>query len=365
MVSSNPKVAIVGLNVGINGHLPAFRTEGWDVVAMCATTKDKVESIAKENNVPGAYVNTNYDDMLKIPALDAVVVASPSMSHVDLTLRALQAGKHVLVEKSFAPNAAESEKMRAAAAKSDRTTMIAEAYRFASSHAYAKELINQGYIGNLKMLNITLFQGPTERPEPAQPRLHWRSNKATGGGFSQGPASTFFDSVIDWFGAVKSVRGTVYAQFPGGKQPDGTVADSDDALTAHFVMENGGWGTFTVAGGIPFGRGATWDIMGTEGSLRVSQVGLLPIGTDTVSGGRFDDGPEFKQLEIPDRLREKITETSPKVEPYHAYQAVVRKFTEGIQNGTSPAPNFEDADQLQRITDAIKESSLAGGWVTV
>ncbi len=84
MVSSNPKVAIVGLNVGINGHLPAFRTEGWDVVAMCATTKDKVESIAKENNVPGAYVNTNYDDMLKIPALDAVVVASPSMSHVDL-----------------------------------------------------------------------------------------------------------------------------------------------------------------------------------------------------------------------------------------------------------------------------------------
>ncbi len=255
---------------------------------MCATTKDKVESIGKENNVPGAYVNTNYDDMLKIPALDAVVVASPSMSHVDLTLRALQAGKHVLVEKPFAPNAAESEKMRAAAAKSDRTTMIAEAYRFASSHAYAKELINQGYIGNLKMLNITLFQGPTERPEPAQPRLHWRSNNATGGGFSQGPASTFFDSVIDWFGAVKSVRGTVYAQFPGGKQPDGTVADSDDALTAHFVMENGGWGTFTVAGGIPFGRGATWDIMGTEGSLRVSQVGLLPIGTDTVSGGRFD-----------------------------------------------------------------------------
>lgn len=103
--------------------------------------------------------------------------------------------------------------------------MIAEAYRFASSHAYAKELINQGYIGDLKMLNITLFQGPTERPEPPQPRLHWRSNNATGGGFSQGPASTFFDSVIDWFGPVKSIRGTVYAQFPGGKQPDGSVAD--------------------------------------------------------------------------------------------------------------------------------------------
>ena len=82
---------------------------------------------------------------------------------------------------------------------------------------------------------------------------------------------------------MKSLRGTVYAQFPGGEQRDGSVADSDDALTAHFVMENGGWGTFTVAGGVPFGRGATWDIMGTEGSLRVSQVGLLPIGTETRS----------------------------------------------------------------------------------
>ena len=365
MVTSNPKVAIVGLNVGVNGHLPAFRKEGWDVVAFCATTKDKVENIAKENNVPGAYADTDYDEMLKIPGLDAVVVASPPMSHVDLTLRALQASKHVLVEKPFAPNAAESAKMRAAAAKSDRTAMIAEAYRFAPSHAYAKELIDQGYIGNLKTLNITLFQGPTTRPEPAQPRTHWRSDLTTGGGFSAGPASTFFDTVIDWFGDVKAVRGTVYSQFPDGKQPDGNPADADDAMTAHFVMANGGWGTFTVAGGIPFGQGATWDIMGTEGSLRVSQVGLLPIGTDTVFGGRFDDGPEFKQLEIPGRLRETITETSPKIEPYHAYQAVVRKFTEGIQKGTSPAPNFDDADQLRRITDAVKESGEGGGWVTI
>jgi predicted dehydrogenase len=105
--------------------------------------------------------------------------------------------------------------------------------------------------------------------------------------------------------------------------------------------------------------------MGSEGTLRLTQAGLLPISTDTVSGGRFDDGPEIKQLEIPDRLKEKVDERSPKIEAYHAYQAIVRKFAEGMRNGTSPSPNFEDAYELQRITDAIRESSEAGGWVTV
>ena len=365
MVSSNPKVAILGLGVGITGHLPAFRANGFEVVALGATDREKVDNLAKEHNVPGAYVASEYDELLKIPGLDVVVVASPPMTHVDLTLRALEAGKHVLIEKPFAPNAAEGEKMRAAAATSGKTTMTAEAYRFAPSHAYVKELIDQGYVGNLKMMVITMLQGPKVRPEPAQPRTYWRSSNQTGGGFSQGPLSTIFDSVIDWFGNVSTIRGQVYPVFPAGtKQPDGSPADADDALTANFELANGGWGSVTTAY-IPFGQGAIFDIMGSEGTIRLTQAGLLPLGTDAVFGGRFDDGDQVGKLEIPDRLREKVTDASPKMEVYHAYQAVVRKFAEGMSSGTSPAPSFEDAQHLQRITDALKESSTAGGTISI
>ena len=111
--------------------------------------------------------------------------------------------------------------------------------------------------------------------------------------------------------------------------------------------------------------GAHRDAPDRGDAWRLTQAGLLPLSTDTVSGGRFDDGPEIKQLPIPDRLRETITEQSPKIEPYHAYQAVVRAFAAGIASGTQPAPSFEDAYKLQRITDAIRESSAGGGWVAI
>lgn len=363
MVTSKPTVAIVGLNVGVNGHIPAFKKEGWDVVALGATTQEKLDKASSDHGIGATY--TDYGALLQHPGLDAVVIASPPSTHLDMSLRALDAGKHVLIEKPFALNSSDAAAIRDKAKAAGKTTMIAEAYRFAPSRAYAKELIDQGYIGKPQAMAITLFLGPRQRPEPAGPRLHWRSSNATGGGFSAGPMSTFFDAVIDWFGDVSAVQGKLYVAHPGQSQPDGSPADADESLAVQFELANGAWGSFTASVLTPFGQGATFDLMGSEGTLRITQVGLLPLGTDTVSGGRFDDGPEIKTLEIPQRFFETITDESPKPEPYHAYQAVVRAFTKGIESGTSPAPNFDDAYQLQRITDAVRESSDRGGWVKI
>jgi predicted dehydrogenase len=363
MVTSKPSVAIVGLNVGVNGHIPAFKKEGWDVLALGATTQEKLDKASADHGIAANY--TDFDRLLQHPGLDAVVIASPPSTHLDMTLKALDAGKHVLIEKPFALNAKDGAVMRDRARAAGKTTMIAEAYRFAPSRAYAKELIEQGYIGKLQTVAMTVFLGPRQRPEPAGPRLHWRSSNSTGGGFSAGPASTFFDSVLDWFGDVTRVQGKVYQAHLGQSQPDGSPADADESMAVHFELAGGAWGTLTASMTTPFGQGAIFDMMGSEGTLRLTQNGLLPLASDTVSGGRFDDGPEVKKLEIPQRFFETVTDESPKPEPYHAYQAVVRAFAKGIQDGTSPEPNFEDAYKLQRITDAVRESSASGGWVKI
>lgn len=363
MTSSKPTVAIVGLNVGVNGHIPAFRTEGWEIVALGATTKEKLETVAAEHGIGATY--TDYDALLRHPGLDAVVIATPPSTHRDMAIRALEAGKHVLVEKPFALSSDEAAAMRERAQRSDRTAMIAEAYRFAPSRTYVKELIDQGYIGNPRTLAATLFLGPRQRPEPAPPRLHWRSSNATGGGFSAGPASTLFDSFRDWFGEIVRVQTRLYQSLPGRQQPDGAPADADDAMAVQFEFENGAWGSLTVTTTAPFGRGAVFDLVGDDGTLSLTQVGLLPLSSDTVSGARFDEGGEVRTLEIPERLRERITDSSPKIEAYYPYQAMVRAFAAGISGGRSPSPNFDDGERLQRITDACRKSSARGGWVSI
>ncbi len=363
VVTGNAKVAIVGLNVGINGHIPAFRVEGFDVVALGAEHREKVEAAAKEHNVGAAY--DDYGALLQHPGLDAVVIATPPSQHLDMAVRAFEAGKHVLIEKPFAMSTADAATMRDKARSSGKTAMIAEAYRFGASRAYVKELIEQGYIGDPKTVAITVLLGPKVRPEPAGPRQHWRSSNSTGGGFSAGPASTFFDSVLDWFGDVSSVSGKLYKAHEGAVQPDGTPADADEALSVQFQLANGAWGTFTASAISPFGQGAVFDLMGTEGTLRIVQPALLPSSGDVVSGGRFDDGPQINQLEIPAKFIEPVRENGPKIEFYRPYQAIARAFGAGMASGTSPSPNFEDAYKLQRITDAIRESDASGRWATI
>lgn len=359
----NPSVAIVGLNVGVNGHIPAFRAEGIDIVALGAQHRDKAEAAAAEHGVAEAY--DDFGALLQHPGLDAVVVATPPAQHLDMVMRALEAGKHVLVEKPFALNSADAAAMRDRARSSGKIAMIAEAYRFGASRAYVKDLISQGYIGDPRTLSITLFLGPRQRPEAAGPRQHWRSSNTTGGGFSAGPASTFFDSVLDWFGDIQKVSGRTYQAHPGASQPDGTPADADESMSVNFELANGAWGSFTATLLAPFGQGATFDLVGSEGALRIVQPALLPSSGDVVIGGRFDDGPQVQTFEVPVKYYESENELGPKIEFYRPYRAIVRAFVEGIRSGNASSPSFEDAYKLQRITDAIRESSTSGGWVSI
>src|SRR5437868_13164277 len=121
------KVAIVGLNVGTTAHIPAFRTEGFEVVALGAEHGEKVESTAKEYGIEGAY--SDFAALLKHPGVDAVAIASPPSKHRSMVDQALAAGKHILIQKPFAQNVGEAKEMAEKAKASGRTALIAEAYR--------------------------------------------------------------------------------------------------------------------------------------------------------------------------------------------------------------------------------------------
>lgn len=278
MAANGLKIGVIGLGVGATGHIPTAIIEGFEVVAISARNEAKLAEVGDQYGIAGRY--TDYKALLAHPGLDAVAITTQPPLHHEMVMAALAAGKHVMLEKPFAMSSQEALAMRDAAKASGKTAMFAEAFRFSPARAYVKSLVDQGYLGELKGISITFFTGPREKPPEGPPRQHWRMGMASGGGFSTGPASTFFDSVLDWFGPVKAINGRTFQAHPGAKQPDGQPADADESAVATFEMANGAWGAFSASMITPFGPGGKITLLGSEGSIEITQPFLIGTNAD-------------------------------------------------------------------------------------
>jgi predicted dehydrogenase len=136
------------LRVGVLGagmiaqaaHLEAIRKAGnCELHALCDRTEDLLRAVAAIH--PPARTFPDYDEMLADPQLDAVVVAVGDELHVDAAIRALDAGKHVLVEKPLGVTAAECVRVRDAVAASGRVLQVGTMRRFDAGIAFARDFI--------------------------------------------------------------------------------------------------------------------------------------------------------------------------------------------------------------------------------
>ncbi len=355
-------IAVVGLGVGLAAHLPSLRDVGFDVVALCARNAERVAVAAAQAEIPHAY--TSFDDLLAHPDLDAISIATPPPSHCNLVLKALEAGKHVLVEKELATSVAEARLMSGAVRKSGRIAMVAQAFRFAPSRACAEQLLKEGYIGTPRHINITFFWGPPE-PGPMLPDLHWRNSLSTGGGMSGGQMATFFDAVTQWFGPVSSISGLVRVAEPGRVQSNGVPIDADDMLSATFECANGVLGSIAIGIGTPYGGGGRIEIHGSAGSLVIHQPKIVPSDADWLEGGRYVDGLGTRKVPIPATFSITPPNGGQHDSMFHAYWPLTKAFHAAITSGSSSMCGFEQSLHLQAISEALRISSTSGRRVTV
>lgn len=155
MASHGLRVGVIGLGVGVDGHVPALRAAGFDVAALGARRPDALKAAAGRAKVNGLY--TDVDALIARPDINAISIAAPPPSHHELVMKALKAGKHVLVEKEFAMNAEQAAPMTEAARKTGVTAMVAQAFCFSPSRAFVGSLIEQGYIGRLRQVVLSFF----------------------------------------------------------------------------------------------------------------------------------------------------------------------------------------------------------------
>jgi predicted dehydrogenase len=356
---SKRRIGIIGVGFGAQVHVPGFRSEGWDVAAICSRSREKVEKAAAESGIAG--VHTDPLELIRRDDIEAVAIITPPSAHRDLSIAALNAGKHVLCEKPFAMDVCQAVEMRDAAARSGLTAMIAHEFRHTPQRAYVKQLLADGYIGGFRLCTIELFldRYVTTTPRP----LSWMASKAAGGGLLGALGSHYIDGLRDWFGEVATVSGRL-----AGLRPDvvdtatGRIvkAESDDTFLFTLTFRNGGMATMIASFAMTPTRGAKIVVMGDSGTLIAEQPGPNPMEDGVVVASR--NGEPLHDLKTPERY---TPFKDPRDHRLMAFRLLVRDFTAGVEKGMSPAPNFTDGLRCQEVIDAVRKSSESGHTVAL
>ena len=145
------KVGIVGCGSIARGkHLPALKNleSQVEVVAFCDIIEERAVELNKLFADGKGKVFVDYRDLLKLN-LDAVYVLTPNFAHSEITVAALESGKHVMCEKPMAINSAEAQKMVDAAKKSGKLLTIGYQNRYRNDSRYLKQECEEGALGEI------------------------------------------------------------------------------------------------------------------------------------------------------------------------------------------------------------------------
>ena len=344
MASSKNSIGIIGVGFGAQVHVPAFRSEGWDVAAICSRTREKAQKAADEAGIPSVY--TDPMELIRRDDLAAVAIITPPGAHHPLSIAALNAGKHVLCEKPFALDAKQAEEMRAAAEKSGKTAMIAHEFRHTPQRAYIRQLLAEDYIGKFQLCTMELF---LDRYVSREPRpLTWHAYKSEGGGLLGALGSHYIDGLRFWFGEIASVTGWLAALRPDVVDAaTGKIvkAETDDTFSFTVTFKNGGMATMTSSFAVTPARGAKIAVMGERGTLIAEHPGPNPLENGVVVASR--DGAPLQELKTPAQY---TPFTDPRDHRLMAFRLLVRDFTKESSRVTRPPPTSPTGCAVSRCS---------------
>lgn len=148
---ANLKIGFIGCGgIANQKHFPGMaQQKGVELVAFCDIVETRAQEAAKKYGTSDAKVYTDYRELLKDNTLDAVHVLTPNVSHCEITVAALESGKHVLCEKPMAINTEEAKKMLDARDRTGKLLTIGYQYRHFHDHATAKQVVDDGYLGDI------------------------------------------------------------------------------------------------------------------------------------------------------------------------------------------------------------------------
>ncbi|PKO15096.1 MAG: oxidoreductase [Chloroflexi bacterium HGW-Chloroflexi-10] len=266
---------------------PGFQqTIGSQLVAVMRRDGALAEDYAKRHGVPRWY--TDAQQLIDDPEVDAVYIATPPNLHHPYTLAAARAGKPVYVEKPMALNMAECQEMIAVCQDAGVPLFVAYYRRALPRFVKAKELIENGTIGSVRHVQISLSQPPQSN---VPSKLPWRFlPEIAGGGLFVDLASHTLDFLDFALGPIKSARG--FARNQAGHYP------AEDIVSAAFEFENGVLGT-GIWSFNSFNATDQISLVGSTGKITLSTFEDKPLILETHSGSQSFDLPHPTHIQQP------------------------------------------------------------------
>lgn len=338
--------------------------------AVCARNAEKAQAFADTWGYES--IETDWRELLKRDDIDAVDICVPNNLHKEISIAAAEAGKMILCEKPLAMNQAEGEEMCAAVEKAGVKNMVWYNYRRVPAVSLAKQLIEEGRLGQIFHYRANFLQDWTINADvPQGGAATWRLDAdAAGSGVTGDLLAHCIDTALWLNGSIQDVsamtetfvKERVHAE-TGEKMP----VKIDDACMFHCHFENGSLGLFEST---RYARGHkalyTLEINGEHASIRwdlhdCHRLEYFDHSDDSIVRGwrsihvSDSDQPYMGNWWVPGL----------QIGYEHSFIHQVADFLKSVETGEDVHPSFRDALETQKVCDAVLDSAAQRCWKDV
>lgn len=217
----------------------------------------------------GGKAFASVEELLADPSIDAVSICVANFAHAEMTIKALEAGKHVLCEKPMAVTLAECEAMVAAAKKAGKHLMIGHNQRLAKAHMVAKKMIEEGAIGRILTFRTTFGHGGPETWSIDPGKSVWFFDKKRAAMGAMADLGIHKTDLIQFLTGQKVVRTTARLTTLDKRDAGGNLIGVDDNAFCIYELSGGAYGTMTASWTYYAAEDNSTILYGSKGTMRI------------------------------------------------------------------------------------------------
>jgi len=335
--------------------------EGARLVAVADTVRERAEAVAAKYGAARVYAD--HRALLDDPEIDAVCVCTPSGTHADIAIDALQAGRHVVVEKPMDVSVEACDRLIAAEDASGKVLTVISQHRFDPASILVKQAVEQGRLGDILLADASV---KWYRTQAYYDSGDWRGTwKMDGGGALMNQGVHTVD-VLQW------LAGGVASVFAHIRTAAHERIEVEDVAVAALTFTNGAVGTLTATTAAYEGFPVRIDLFGSDGTAILEGDRLKMLTFKTGESYQSEEAAAHAlsvarggTASVRDQAAERSASADPGAVWGDAHRAQIEDFLRAIRTSAKPLIDGRGGRRPVEVITAVYRSARAGRPVTL